>query len=371
MEFPRKGYNNLMPRGEGYLRKRGNVWYFEFMYHGRRYYHRIGAVSKTVAREIANDLRAKIIRGEYLPPREENLTFRELADTYKDWYLRTSQATEHAKKEHVRKIELVKEFFGDMPVHRISTFTIEQYKRHREENSKASPVSIDKELMVIHAIFSKGKELGLYKGEIPRIPYYRAKAREIVRFLTPEEAQKLLSACPLHLKRIVLFVLNTGCRANEALSLKWEDVDFKTGCLRIHASQTKTKTHYTILMNSTVRELLEDIKKEQEEKGLKTDYVFLNSQGKPYGRQGYRRAFKNACKKAGLQDFRFHDLRHTFASWVAMKTKDIYLVQRLLNHQKIDTTKRYAHLTQEYMVNALEEISSVFRQEKEEKPSSA
>ena len=82
MEFPRKGYNNLMPRGEGYLRKRGNVWYFEFMYHGRRYYHRIGAVSKTVAREIANDLRAKIIRGEYLPPREENLTFRELADTF-------------------------------------------------------------------------------------------------------------------------------------------------------------------------------------------------------------------------------------------------------------------------------------------------
>ncbi|MFN3265107.1 MAG: tyrosine-type recombinase/integrase, partial [Aquificaceae bacterium] len=309
--------------------------------------------------------------GEYLPPKEENLTFKEMAKAYLEWYLRTSQAGEHAKKEHERKVSLLVDFFKDMPVHRISTFTIEQYKRHREENSKASSVSIDKELMVIHAIFSKGKELGLYKGEIPRIPYYRAKAREIVRFLTPEEAQKLLSACPLHLKRIVLFVLNTGCRANEALSLKWEDVDFKTGCLRIHASQTKTKTHYTILMNSTVRELLEDIKKEQEEKGLKTDYVFLNSQGKPYGRQGYRRAFKNACKKAGLQDFRFHDLRHTFASWVAMKTKDIYLVQRLLNHQKIDTTKRYAHLTQEYMVNALEEISSVFRQEKEEKPSSA
>lgn len=354
-----------MPRGEGYLRKRGNVWYFEFMYHGRRYYHRIGAVSKTVAREIANDLRAKIIRGEYLPPREENLTFRELADTYKDWYLRTSQATEHAKKEHVRKIELVKEFFGDMPVHRISTFTIEQYKRHREENSKASPVSIDKELATLRAIFRKAKELGLYRGDIPKIPFYRAKAKEIVRFLTPEEAQRLLNACPLHLRRIVFFALNTGCRAGEILNLRWEQVDFRSGTIQMEASFTKSKRKYTISMNSAVRELLEEIRKEQEEKGITHGYVFTNSWGKPYKQQGYRRAFQNALEEAGLKDFRFHDLRHTFASWVALKSKDIYLVKELLHHESVETTKRYAHLTEDYKLQTLEEISEIFRQNKE------
>ncbi len=354
-----------MPRGEGYLRKRGNVWYFEFMYHGRRYYHRIGAVSKTTAKEIASDLRAKIIRGEYLPPKEENLTFKEMAKAYLEWYLRTSQAGEHAKKEHERKVSLLVDFFKDMPAHRISTFTIEQYKRHREENSKASPVSIDKELATLRAIFRKAKELGLYRGDIPKIPFYRAKAKEIVRFLTPEEAQRLLNACPLHLRRIVFFALNTGCRAGEILNLRWEQVDFRSGTIQMEASFTKSKRKYTISMNSAVRELLEEIRKEQEEKGITHGYVFTNSWGKPYKQQGYRRAFQNALEEAGLKDFRFHDLRHTFASWVALKSKDIYLVKELLHHESVETTKRYAHLTEDYKLQTLEEISEIFRQNKE------
>ncbi|MCS7196726.1 MAG: site-specific integrase [Aquificaceae bacterium] len=360
-----------MPKGEGYLRKRGSVWYFEFMYKGQRYYERIGNVSKTIAREIASDIRAKIIRGEYIPSREVHTTFSELADAYYEWYTTNSKAGERAKKEQKRKIDILKNFFGHMPVHRISTFTIEQYKRYRLETSKAKPVSIDKELVVLRAIFKKAKELELYTGDIPQIPFFKAKSREVVRFLTPQEARKLLEVSPEHLRRIILFALNTGCRAGEILSLKWGQVDFKGGVIHVEAAHTKSKRKHTIIMNSEVKALLERIREEQREKGIDHGYVFTNSLGLPYGYQGYKRAFKTALKKAGIENFRFHDLRHTFASWIALQTKDIYLVQKLLNHQSVETTKRYAHLTQEYVQNSLEQITALLRQESEDSIQSA
>lgn len=351
-----------MPRGEGYLRQKGKVWYFEMFYNHKRYVHRIGVVPKSIAKEIAAQVRAEIIRGEYLPPKQENITFRQLAEAYKDWYLRHSGARNSTKKKHIAKLENTTAFLGNMQAHRITGFSIEQYKRWREESSSASPQTINKELAIIRAVFRKAKELKLYKGDLPSIPFYKVKEREIVRFLTPKEAQRLLEVSPLHLKRIILFALNTGCRAGEILELRWEHIDFNTNTIHIQAGETKTGIKYTIYMNSVVKQLLEEIKQEQEAQNITHGFVFTNSLGKPYSEQGYRKTFKRALEQAGIKDFRFHDLRHTFASWVAMQSKDLYLVQKLLNHKSIETTKRYAHLTQDYVFKSLEDIASVFRQ---------
>jgi len=112
-------------------------------------------------------------------------------------------------------------------------------------------------------------------------------------------------------------------------------------------------------MNDTVYKLLLDVKKKQEEKGIDHGFVFTNSKGLPYKYEDrtYRRVFVSACKKAGIRDFRFHDLRHTFASWVAMSSRDIYAVQKLLNHKDVRMTKRYAHLTEKYLQEVVNSLS--------------
>ena len=77
---------------------------------------------------------------------------------------------------------------------------------------------------------------------------------------------------------------------------------------------------------------------------------------------------KMLVKRQGIENFRFHDLRHTFASWIVMKSKDIYAVQKLLNHSSLETTKRYAHLTEDYLkqvVNSISDFGSFSAKKKE------
>ncbi len=125
-------------------------------------------------------------------------------------------------------------------------------------------------------------------------------------------------------------------------------------------------------MNDTVYELLKRLKEKYKKMGIEHDYVFTNSKGQPYSEQGYKRAFKNACEKAGIKNFRFHDLRHTFASWLAIKSRDIYAVQKLLNHSNPQTTKRYAHLTEEYLKSVVNMLNfGSFSANKDEKKETA
>ncbi len=335
-----------MGKGEGYLRKRGKVWYFEFMYKGRRYYERIGAVNKTVAKEIANEIRSQIIRGEYIPQRERSVTFREAAQRYMEWYRAKTGARESTVKTHEYRVNILVEYFGKYQLHSITYFTVEHYKKKRLEDG-VSKETVNKELTILKSIYNRAKELGLFSGEIPKIEKFKNTYREEVRYLTKEEAQRLIDACPDWFKPVVIFALNTGLRAGEIFSLKWENVDFENRQIYIEPTYTKTKKVYKIPLNDTAYNLLLELYKNRKPHG----YVFTNSRGEPYSvdHKGYRKVFKTACKKAGLKNLRFHDLRHTFASWVAMKSKDIYAVQKLLHHSDLSMTRRYAHLTDDYL----------------------
>ncbi len=245
------------------------------------------------------------------------------------------------------------DYFGDYQLKRISYFTIEHYKKKRLQDG-VSKETINKELTILKSIFNRAKEFGLFSGDLPKIEKFKDTQKEEVRYLTEEEAQRLIDACPEWFRPVVIFALNTGLRAGEIFSLTWDMVDFKNRQIYIQASHTKTKKLYKIPLNNTAYNLLVELYKNRKAHG----YVFTNSRGEPYSvdGQGYRGVFKRACKKARIENFRFHDLRHTFASWVAMRSKDIYAVQRLLNHSDLSMTKRYAHLTDDYLrdvVNAV------------------
>jgi len=160
-----------------------------------------------------------------------------------------------------------------------------------------------------------------------------------LRYLTEEEEKKLLEAIknPL-LKDIVIFALNTGMRKNEILNLKWTSVNFNLRSVILEPHETKNKRRHILPLNKAAWEVIE---RRYKEKADSCEFVFHRN-GKPI--RCIKEGFKTALRKAGITDFRFHDLRHTFASRLIQKGVDLYVIKELLNPTEITTTQRYAHL---------------------------
>ena len=165
-----------------------------------------------------------------------------------------------------------------------------------------------------------------------------------LRFLEKEEIIKLIQcATGLH-KPLITVAVFTGVRRGELLGLKWRDLDFNQGL--IHLLVTKNGKQREVPMNEQVRQALLSIRKHP-----KCPYVFVKRNGEPL--KDVRRGFTAALKGAGIKDFRFHDLRHTFASQLAMSGVDLNTIRELLGHSDLKTTLIYAHLSKDHKLRAV------------------
>jgi len=153
--------------------------------------------------------------------------------------------------------------------------------------------------------------------------------------------------CPAYLGDIVEVDILTGMRRGELLSLKWSQV---AGGF-IYLGKTKTDEPRQIPIAQDLDAVLKRIRRRQWAKGIKSEYVFCDDQGKHF--RELKRSFASACKRAGITDFRFHDLRHTFGSHYLMRGGSLKGLQNRLGHKDIRMTMRYAHLSKEF---AREEI---------------
>ncbi|MEM4732305.1 MAG: tyrosine-type recombinase/integrase [Desulfurococcaceae archaeon] len=346
--------------GDNLYEIHGSYW-LKFTYKGKTYYERIGRVDEmplTMARNIAIKIKQEIIQGTYLPVKEKGLTFKELAQEYLKWYETHHHNTkESTKRKHKHVVQKLVEVFGSLPANNITTLRIESYKQERLKEG-VSPKTINNELATLRAILRKAKELGLIHFDLPKISLLKV-SNERVRYLLPEEVDRLISNLPDWLKPMVEFALYTGLRAGELTSLKWDMVDFASSSLQLPASLSKNKETARIPLNSRAIEILKEIKEKQEKSGIGHGYVFTNSKGEPYSEGGYRKAFNNALRKSNIVDFRFHDLRHTFASWLAMKGVDLYTIQHLTRHKSTNMVKRYAHLSPEHLREAVKKLEDI------------
>ena len=166
-----------------------------------------------------------------------------------------------------------------------------------------------------------------------------------IRFLTEGEETRLFSVLPKKYKPLVTVALHTGLRKTEQLSLKWTDVDFKLG--QITVRESKPGKSRVIPMNDIVETLLKRLPRR-----IHNPFVFV---GRIAG--GRLKDLPNDWEEllltAKIEDFRWHDLRHTFASRLVMSGVDLYTVCRLLGHEDIKMTVRYAHLAPGYMKAAV------------------
>lgn len=161
------------------------------------------------------------------------------------------------------------------------------------------------------------------------------------RYLSDDEAKRLILAAAHHLKRIIIAALHTGGRLRELLALRWADVDLDRRVLIFRRETTKSRRERIVPIDDELLAVLKGMRP-----GPGQDLLFQYNER---ALKNVRTAFQTARHKAHLDDAHFHDLRHTFASWAVMNGLDIYRLQTYLGHSSISLTQRYAHLSGEFL----------------------
>jgi integrase len=228
---------------------------------------------------------------------------------------------------------------------------IQQYVTKRAGEVKAG--SVVKELNVLKHIMGLAVEWEL----IPFSPTLKIKAPRPpagrVRYLQPTELRAVLSACPDWLRPIAGLAAFTAMRRGEVLGLRWIDVDLNGG--RILLPQTKNGDARVVYLN----ELASQVVKSQWSDTVKpTDRVFPLADD--CTADNISKGFVAVCQRLKIEDFSFHDLRHTCASWLRMQGADIHTVAQLLGHRDLRMATRYQHLSPEFLSTAVGRLDAIF-----------
>jgi integrase len=214
--------------------------------------------------------------------------------------------------------------------------------------------TINRELTMMKHLFNKA--LKWKKATInPMVDvelYKEHNAR--TRHLTDQEAARLLAACNADFRIVVLAAMLTGFRRSELRSLRWKNVDFVNGSLTVESGYAKNGETGTVPLHPDLAKVLRELHDDRKPKP--DDPVLVNRYNKPW--RSWRTAFENACKREGVTDFRFHDLRHCFGSWLAKNGTDIKARMELMRHKTPSMTLRYSHLSVEYKRSAVDELPS-------------
>jgi len=202
------------------------------------------------------------------------------------------------------------------------------------------PGTINRELGVISAAINHARYKWGIQLDNP-VRYHRVKPpAERLRWLERHEAARLQSEadalCP-ELGDFIRLSLNTGCRKTELLMLRWSDVDLGRRFIMLRPENTKTNCRRVVPINKGAEQALNN----RRAIGA-SEWVFAKKNGERVKTLNWY--FRKAVKSAGLSDFRIHDLRHTFASWLVSEGVELIKVRDLLGHTSIRMTERYAHL---------------------------
>ncbi len=294
-----------------------------------------------------------------------------LKEVYKPWVI------EHRRSGEATYTRLEKAFepLLKRSLHELTPFALQQWRSKRKKVDGVKNVTLNRDVAALRSALSWAVKHG-YLAVHPLIgldPLAQHDSEAIVRYLSPDEEKSLLKALdereedmrarrdrfnkwrrehgrstfpdlrklPFadHIKPMVLISLNTGVRRGELFGLEWRDIDFDHRVITVRKEIAKSGKARHIPMNSTVRTTLTKWRKQT----TSTSLVF---QGETGGRfDNANKGWGTVLEKAGLKgSFRWHDMRHDFASKLVMRGVDLYVVKELLGHASIVMTEKYAHL---------------------------
>jgi integrase len=340
------------------------IWYFAIMRDGRRVQRSTGTSNKKLAQDIYDNALSDIVKKKWFKNEKARTTkFHELWEHYRRRY---------EKKRDVTSSKQLLPYFGDMKLAEITSEDVENYILDRQE-SPLNPAdsTIYQEFSLGRRMFNVARKVWKWTSENPFADIFVKEMLDLDngrdRWLRHEEERILMEKAdrPIYLRDLIIFAIHTGCRRGEILSLNWEDnINLFTRTIKVRISKRKkkdkgnlNKKFKTIPMSDTLFQMLLN----------RSKVIHISGRVFPISSSSARHAFDEAVKSACLENFRFHDLRHTFATRLVQAGVNLYVVKELMGHESIKTTERYAHHYPESLrpsVMVLDEVPDMEKMEK-------
>lgn len=330
-----------------YRRNGSRIYWIKFQLNGKRIQKSTRTTDKTLAFKVLSkaleDARSQIDFGYQEKALEEAIR------DYSTVHLALLRP--RTRENYLGHLRILHAFLGDIQISDIRKSHISAFIAHQRRNG-LKPATIRRYLATLSSLLTFSER----SGWLVRNPLSRFDKRALpesaprTRFLTRDEYKRLLKHCNRSLRPIVEIAVETGMRRGEILSLKLDQVDLERREIRL--TVTKTKRPRVIPLSDRAVAVLVAIASDRPH-----GYVFINpTTNKPY--TSVKKAFGSACQKAGITNFRFHDLRHTFASWSVQGGADLYRLSRILGHTNLQMTTRYAHLSTQDLHDLVRDLAT-------------
>lgn len=298
---------------------------------GKRFRRTAGTSDRREAQELHDKLKHELWRQEKLGEKPKHLW-----DEACIRWLQENQGKKSLDSDKI-KIRLLPELRG-LLLEDISRDLI-----HSIVNRKTCSGSTkNRYFALIRAILNKCVNEWDWLDKAPKLKLHKEPKKRI-RWLYPEEAQRLVNALENlpYMQHLVIFSLATGLRQANVLNLKWEQIDLRRQVAWIYPDQAKAGKAIGVPLNQTAMQVLMD-------RPRVSDYVFTHSGGRKV-KAISNRVWREALDKAGITDFRWHDLRHTWASWLVQQGTPLAALKEMGGWESVEMVQRYAHLAPEHL----------------------
>lgn len=320
---------------------------------------------KTDAKEWAKKTEAAIKEGRYFKTTEaKKHTVAELVDRYIEEILPRKPKSVIGQTRHLNwwKKELGHLTLADLTPATIIEARAKLIKNETTQGKKRSFSTVNRYTAALsHACSVAANEWEWMEESPVRKVKRLCEPRGRQRFLSEDERDRLLNACresqSISIYPVVVLALSTGMRQGEILNLRWKDVDFKKR--RILLEETKNNQRRSVPLVGHAYEVLKEHSKVRR---LSSQLVFPSKED-PEQPIDLRRSWFTAIRRAKIEDFRFHDLRHSAASELAMNGVSMVAIAEILGHKTLQMVKRYAHLSESHTAEVLERMDEkIFRE---------
>jgi integrase len=327
-------------------RKDSKYYWYRFTINGKRIQRSTGTSDKKKAQEIADKAKAQawgqIKHGEkhrYL---------------WQDAVIRWINENGNKKSIEDDKYMLVwlRPYLDDKYLDEISKDVIEKIIQEKLKTTSGSRVN--RVTSLLGAILNKATNEWDWIDTVPHIRKFKEPKKRI-RWLTQDEVRRLMVELPAHLIAMARFSLLTGLRESNVTRLEWRQIDMQRRVAWIHPDQAKTGNAIGIPLNNQAIQVL------RSQMGKHQVRVFTYK-SKPVEKAGTK-AWRDALERAGIENFRWHDLRHTWASWHVQNGTPLHILKELGGWSSYDMVQRYAHLAPEHLAeyaNKFSEIETFF-----------
>lgn len=285
------------------------------------------------------------------------ISFSEFTEEYLDHV--NAVRSKSSQKKVPSMVRNLAKFFGAMHLSKVTGGDVQRWIDRRSQERKKNeqqikPATVVSEFVTLSAVFREARKRGYIVHDPCRGLSLPRVNNKIIRCLSDLEEERLIPACGEPLRPIVETGLYSGLRKEELLDLRWGDLDFDQALLTVQHGKGEKKRY--IPMIPELVEILKAIPRKVTE-GEASPYVFNNPDtGTRW--VDIRKPWFAALKVAAIRNFRFHDLRHSFASRMVQRGVPLKAVQELLGHADIKTTMRYAHLAPSDLTKAVSVLSS-------------